>query len=254
MWALLVDDEAHRIFATLRFAVAEKFDWDDAAVDTLKDLWRRGFSASKIAWQLGYPVTRSAVLGKIHRLGLTERLKLPPAGRPKRSQRPHTERTIRLIRRAQTAATSKYGIGSSEKVRASVGPKPVTVAKSAQAPSPTPAVKARAKKPAPIEDGIEYAPIPDSLDDQDIPIAQRKTLFELTAETCRFPVGQPGEGSFFFCGAPPARGLPYCAPHSDRCFNSQTRRTMNLSDAERERRRNQSRENYRNRQPPQFGI
>jgi GcrA cell cycle regulator len=46
--------------------------WTDERVSTLKKLWLDGLSASQIAKQLG-GVTRNAVIGKVHRLGLSGR-------------------------------------------------------------------------------------------------------------------------------------------------------------------------------------
>lgn len=74
--------------------------------------------------------------------------------------------------------------------------------------------------------------------DHDIPTEQRKSLLDLTNETCRFPIGDPQETGFFFCGAPEADVLnrhPYCARHTRITTNRQ--RSLDLSDAERERRR-----------------
>lgn len=47
--------------------------WTDDRVETLKKLWLEGLSASQIAKQLGGGVTRNAVIGKVHRLGLSGR-------------------------------------------------------------------------------------------------------------------------------------------------------------------------------------
>jgi GcrA cell cycle regulator len=52
--------------------------------------------------------------------------------------------------------------------------------------------------------------------DEQIPIYQRRTLMELTAHTCKWPVGTPGQPGFFFCGAEPIPGLPYCNAHFKR--------------------------------------
>jgi GcrA cell cycle regulator len=46
--------------------------WTDERVELLKKLWQDGLSASQIAKQLG-GVTRNAVIGKVHRLGLSGR-------------------------------------------------------------------------------------------------------------------------------------------------------------------------------------
>ncbi len=51
-----------------------------------------------------------------------------------------------------------------------------------------------------------------------IPKRQRKQIATLGPMSCRFPVGTPGEGGFFFCGASKVEGLPYCAEHARRCF------------------------------------
>ncbi|MDP3173704.1 MAG: GcrA family cell cycle regulator [Phenylobacterium sp.] len=65
--------------------------WTDERVDTLKRLWQDGLSASQIAKQLG-GVTRNAVIGKVHRLGLSGRATpskpARPAFKPPRAQRP----------------------------------------------------------------------------------------------------------------------------------------------------------------------
>lgn len=47
--------------------------WTEERVGALKKLWLEGQSASQIAKQLGDGVTRNAVIGKVHRLGLSGR-------------------------------------------------------------------------------------------------------------------------------------------------------------------------------------
>jgi len=47
--------------------------WTDATIETLKQLWEQGHSASKIAEELGEGISRNAVIGKAHRLGLKSR-------------------------------------------------------------------------------------------------------------------------------------------------------------------------------------
>src|ERR1043166_911861 len=73
--------------------------WTDDRVELLKRLWAEGLSASQIAGELG-GITRNAVIGKVHRLGLSARAKSPPSSvpRPRRggargghAQRPHRQ-------------------------------------------------------------------------------------------------------------------------------------------------------------------
>jgi GcrA cell cycle regulator len=71
--------------------------WTDERVATLKKLWLDGLSASQIAKQLG-GVTRNAVIGKVHRLGLSGRAAPSQPSRPvfkaPRPARPATPQTI----------------------------------------------------------------------------------------------------------------------------------------------------------------
>ena len=82
-------------------------DWSDERIEALTKLWREGLSASQVARQLG-GVSRSAVIGKIHRLGIAGReapsrphalVGRPPAARPRASaggtRRPAVPRTVR---------------------------------------------------------------------------------------------------------------------------------------------------------------
>src|SRR5712692_3388423 len=138
----------------LRYAAAHA-TWTDARVALLKQLWSEGASCSQIAAALG-DVTRSAVIGKVHRLSLPRPARKPPVERPKRA------------------------------------------ARQANRPSPRSALSSRL-------DQFNAA----------IPIAQRRTLLHLTRSTCRWPVGQPDQPEFFFCGGRVEEGRPYCSGHCD---------------------------------------
>src|SRR5882757_2444911 len=145
-------------------------NWTDERVETLKKLWADGLSASQIAAELG-GITRNAVIGKVHRLGLSGRSKSPSSAAPRpRKARPHSQHMLRVSRpavRGNTAlAHSSYELD--------VEPERVEVV---------------------------------------IPLGQRRTLLELTEETCRWPIGDPGDADFFFCGGQSAAGLPYCSHH-----------------------------------------
>ncbi len=74
-------------------------DWNEERTATLRKLWLEGLSASQVARQLG-GVSRSAVIGKIHRLGITVR------ETPVR-QRAVTVRVSRQAPRARTSAPAQ---------------------------------------------------------------------------------------------------------------------------------------------------
>src|SRR5271154_6678736 len=139
--------------------------WSDDRVEQLKKLWEAGLSASQIAAELGN-VTRNAVIGKVHRLGLSGRAKSPTSAAPRpRKARAHSH-MLRVSRPSVRGNTA-----------------------------------------------LAHEPEPEQIDNV-IPLGQRRTILELTEETCRWPIGDPGSAEFFFCGGQTIAGLPYCAYHS----------------------------------------
>jgi GcrA cell cycle regulator len=78
--------------------------WTDARVIELKARWINGLSAAQIANDLGGDITRSSVIGKIHRLGLSGRVKTPTTGRP----RTRATRETMQVRRLKGTAKSEH--------------------------------------------------------------------------------------------------------------------------------------------------
>ena len=147
--------------------------WTDERVELLKKLWADGLSASQIAAELG-GITRNAVIGKVHRLGLSGRAKPSSSVQRTRKARPsHMMRVNRPAVRGNTAL-ARHALALYE-----------------------------------LEPEAEPVPL-----ENIIPIGQRCQLLELSEATCRWPIGDPGSPEFFFCGGPPVAELPYCAYHS----------------------------------------
>jgi GcrA cell cycle regulator len=150
--------------------------WNDERVELLKKLWSDGLSASQIAGRLG-GVTRNAVIGKVHRLGLSGRA---TTSRMK-SHRP----------RVRTQATKRLA-----KPRfANVG---------------NPALRNLY-----LGDTEPYVPPAEELV---IPLNERKYIQTLTESCCRWPIGDPQQTDFHFCGKKKIPGLPYCEVHARRAF------------------------------------
>jgi GcrA cell cycle regulator len=159
--------------------------WTDERVELLKKLWADGLSASQIAGELG-GITRNAVIGKVHRLGLSGRAKSSSssgAARPRKARAQGMMRA-RPSMRGNTALAHAY------------------------------------------EHDLEQEP---ELIDNIIPMGQRRTILELTEDTCRWPIGDPGSADFFFCGGHTVNSLPYCSHHSRVAYQP-------VSDRRRERR------------------
>ncbi|WP_305984322.1 GcrA family cell cycle regulator [Roseibium sp. MMSF_3544] len=154
--------------------------WTNERVELLKKLWSDGLSASQIAGELG-GVTRNAVIGKVHRLGLSGRAK--------------TSSSSAKPRRPRANAPSPSGAPK----KPSHSPQTIGATALKADVSPIPAVEA---KP-------EIEPVPDMV----IPISQRATILTLTERTCKWPIGDPATDDFYFCGRVSDAGVPYCAYH-----------------------------------------
>ena len=174
--------------------------------------------------ELGGRYSRNAVIGKLHRLGLKKPRSLPSADSVYRKE----------LRRRRAAAELASPSSIKPTVRAS-GKKPLGMLTQKE----------------PVAESIEFDPIPDTTADWLIPIGQRKSLFDLRDDECRFVVGDPHEADYFFCAAPVAQGLPYCPAHAARCYH--TRSPMSLAEAEiYRRRRHCNRLHHLNRHVPQI--
>ena len=149
--------------------------WTDERVELLKKLWADGLSASQIAGELG-GITRNAVIGKVHRLGLSGRAKAPSSSVPRqrKPRAPSAFRAARPITRGNTAL-AHHALAYLD-----VEPEP--------------------------------DPEPEFLDNI-IPIGQRCSILQLTDATCHWPIGDPSSAEFFFCGGKTVASLPYCAYH-----------------------------------------
>ena len=168
--------------------------WTDERVELLKKLWMEGLSASQIANELGEGVTRNAVIGKVHRLKLSARAK--PASstqRPRTASRP-------TVRRSSPSG----GGGASAIKRRTMHTAPV--------------MGATALKPS--EDyAVEMEPELAEVHELFIPEGERLSLLELNENTCKWPIGDPLNPDFHFCGRTTKDEHPYCEFHARRAYH-----------------------------------
>ncbi|NDR59641.1 GcrA family cell cycle regulator [Aliiruegeria sabulilitoris] len=194
--------------------------WTEERVETLKRMWGEGQSASQIAKELG-GVTRNAVIGKVHRLGLSNR----------------------------------NGGGGSDKAKAAEAAPEKVAAPKAEAPKPKPVKEQPAKveaKPAPVAEpqpepevpavpprrqiipaGQPLPPQPSANEISPEALAsvreiekkaRKLGLMELTERTCKWPIGDPATEEFWFCGLPVQQGKPYCEAHVGVAFQPMSSR------------------------------
>ena len=182
--------------------------WTEERVERLSTMWLAGQSASQIAAELGEGVSRNAVIGKVHRLGLSGRT-LPAAADAAPPARP---------RDAVPAEPSREAALPPEPAPAAA-PVPMPVA--AEAAPPVPAMAAHD-----VVAVIEAAPEPITIDlpalraakGSALPASDRVTILELSGSMCRWPIGDPTSAEFRFCGCRAAGTLPYCQDHARVAF------------------------------------
>jgi len=152
--------------------------WNDERVEQLKKFWADGLSASQIAGRLG-GVTRNAVIGKVHRLGLSGRA---TTSRMK-SHRPRVRTTNQAVKRLAKPRFANIGNPAFRNLY--------------------------------LADSEPYVP---PAEDLVIPLKERKYIQTLTESCCRWPIGDPQQADFHFCGKSKIAGLPYCEAHARRAF------------------------------------
>ncbi|MCB2094818.1 MAG: GcrA cell cycle regulator [Rhodobacteraceae bacterium] len=190
--------------------------WTDERVETLKKMWGDGQSASQIAKELG-GVTRNAVIGKVHRLGLSNR-----AG----GSAPESRTEARTESRAEPAA--RPDAPAAKPAAAKPEPRPVPRTESAQPPAQPASLRNRiipAGQPLPPQPSAgEISPEALASVREVEKKAKRISLMELTERTCKWPIGDPATEDFWFCGLATQPGKPYCDAHVGVAFQPMSAR------------------------------
>ena len=199
--------------------------WTDERIATLTMMGEGGATASQIADELG-GVSRNAVIGKAHRLGLKSRPSPVKANEPKPAPA-RKEAEIRPVAKAKpkpTLSPPGYDEDDDEDFGAS--------AESPSQPLPNREPQPRVVSVGPggflrQGPGDQQAPIPPAPPRRLVPakpspeMADKTSLLELNDRVCRWPMGHPGEPDFHFCGEKVNPGFPYCVEHCGRAYQAQ---------------------------------
>ena len=186
--------------------------WTDERVETLKKMWAEGQSASQIAKELG-GVTRNAVIGKVHRLGLSNRATASTA-------------------KAATKDKPSKPAAAKAKPSKPAEPKSATAAKPAEPATTSAAPVVPARRPI-VPAGQPLPPQPSANEISPEALAsvrevekkaKKLTLMELTEKTCKWPIGDPATQEFWFCGLSVQPGKPYCQAHVGVAFQPMSSR------------------------------
>lgn len=191
--------------------------WTDDRVERLSTLWLDGRSASQIAAELGGGVTRNAVIGKVHRLGLSGRA-VPPAAEPPARLPDAAEAEVHAEVHAEVPMAEAATVAAVE----AEAPPPLAPADiPAIPPSASPEILAAipdVPPPAPVPVPIHFDLPSLRAKDTALPFSDRVTILELGASMCRWPIGDPTSAEFRFCGCRATGTLPYCQEHARVAF------------------------------------
>lgn len=194
--------------------------WTDERVEKLTKMWNEGQSASAIAKELG-GVTRNAVIGKVHRLGLSNRVggtpvdaepvpdapaEPAPAAEPPHSREPAPEPASR----SEAAAEAEPAEDETDEEEAPPSPARQIV----------PAGQPLPPQPSANEISAEALETVREVEKK----SKKLSLMELTERTCKWPIGDPASEHFWFCGLPVQSGKPYCEAHVGVAFQPMSSR------------------------------
>jgi GcrA cell cycle regulator len=193
--------------------------WTDERVETLKRMWNEGQSASQIAKELG-GVTRNAVIGKVHRLGLSNRVggkddddEAAPGPAPAAAVKPEPAARPDPAPRAEAPRPTAPAAAAPAAAASNVTPLPVrkAIIPAGQPMPPQPSLNEISPEALASVREVEKR-------------ARRLTLMELTERTCKWPIGDPATEDFWFCGLPSLPGKPYCEAHVGVAFQPMSAR------------------------------
>ncbi len=209
--------------------------WTDERIEKLTKMWEGGATASQIADELG-GVSRNAVIGKAHRLGLKAR----PSPVKTNDKSEATATPAPKPAKAEAAAPPRPA-PAPRAAPAEPAPRPAEPPRAAPVPAApsAPAASVAAANPQPRivsvgpggflrqGPGDQQAPIPPAPPRRLVPakpspeIADKTSLLDLNDRICRWPMGHPGEPDFHFCGDKVNPGFPYCVEHCGRAYQAQ---------------------------------
>lgn len=197
--------------------------WTDERVELLKKMWTEGQSASQIAKELG-GVTRNAVIGKVHRLGLSNRAgtgaapSAPAASpaKPAAKEKPAAPAAPKAARPELKAASKAKPAAEEETAADEPEAIPMSAARRAIIPAGQPL--------PPQPSANEISPEALAKVSEVEKTAKKLSLMELTEKTCKWPVGDPATDNFWFCGLPVQQGKPYCEAHVGVAFQPMSAR------------------------------
>jgi len=158
--------------------------WTDERVERLKKLWAEGAQPRDMVTDLQV-FSRSAIMGKVHRLGLAPRRVPGSATWKRKSATPGGVNTRTGEVRTPRRRSAFYEM-------------------------------LKAMDDMPVDPVVEVEPI--------VNVEKRVAFADLEDKHCRWPIGDPQDESFHFCGRNKGNGISYCDHHAQVAFQPASRR------------------------------
>ena len=199
--------------------------WTEERVKKLTLLWKSGNSASKIAVELGEGVSRNAVIGKIHRLGLSERGSGLSQKRTKKASEDQSDNILTADKSPIDLKLDPNLEQSTKRKGKKRGRKPSIkklISNDGSSDSISKINKSLSSERDVLEVEMDQATLANKIKIEKN--AKKLSLLELTEKTCKWPIGDPATSEFWFCGHPSEQGKPYCETHVSIAFQAVTTR------------------------------
>jgi len=199
--------------------------WTEERVKKLTLLWKSGNSASKIAIELGEGVSRNAVIGKIHRLGLSERGSGSNGNGQKIKEKKIKEKNLVEHQNSKVSDLENSLESSTQRKGKKRGRKPSIKNLTSNENKSTLGSNANevsSLETAEVDNEIDKVALKNMIEIEKK--AKKLNLLELTERTCKWPIGDPSTSEFWFCGHPSEQGKPYCETHISIAFQPITTR------------------------------
>lgn len=186
--------------------------WTDERVEQLKTLWAEGHSASQIAKTMG-GVTRNAVIGKVHRLGLSNRTQPPVEKEKKEVVSAQEKSVVTNMDRIKQAAQEHSSTPPPKRVE-------LSIVASREEETSEQDVKFEQLEDEEVRESAARAAELAKVEAQSLKLS----LMELNERTCKWPIGDPATDDFYFCGLPCEAGKSYCKGHAKAAYQPVTSR------------------------------
>lgn len=178
--------------------------WTDQMVEDLRVMWKQGLTTAEIGKKLG--VSKNSIVGKVHRLGLSGR----PSPIKKKDENQEEITAAKPVLKEKSVTVEKTE--PRKEVSASVAKeenKPVAKEETKSVKPSVPVAEKVAEKKDKPKDEVQNC-----LKSEQEKSAKTVSLMELDNHTCRWPLGDPKDDNFHFCGKKVKIGQTYCEEHS----------------------------------------